>query len=310
MGQVRRAARQVGFTAIELLVVSAIIGVLLGLLLPAIQKVREAANRVACANNLRQIGLAMHQYHFDNNQLPPSRLNDVHATWAVLILPYLEQGNLYAQWQLDLTYYDQSELALQTAVPVYFCPSRRTFSTPPTVSISGDQDDEQFPFGPFVPGALGDYAASLGTKAIDGVDAVGTPDGPFIASSLGAFTFAMITDGLSNTILIGEKHVPLGYFGVGGWDCSLYNGDYPSCSCRAAGPKWPIAQSPSDLAEISREDDTVFATYPAIGYGSYHPGICQFAMADGSVRPISVTIDPGIMALLANPADGLPVPDF
>src|SRR5437660_7234090 len=103
----RAAGRHGGFTLIELLVVVAIIGVLLGLLLPAVQKVREAANRIACGNNLKQIGLALHQYHFDYNQLPPSRISDFHATWAVLLLPYLEEDNLFRQWQLDLSYYDQ-----------------------------------------------------------------------------------------------------------------------------------------------------------------------------------------------------------
>jgi prepilin-type N-terminal cleavage/methylation domain-containing protein len=286
-----------GFTLIELLVVVSLVGVLLGLLLPAIQKVREAANRVACGNNLRQIGIALHQYHFDNNQLPPSRLNDFHATWAVLLLPYLEEDNLFNQWQLDGSYYDQSDSARQTPVRGYFCPSRRTSSTPPVVSISGDQNDEQFPFGPLTPGALGDYAASLGTKAIDGVDlkVQDTPDGPFVAGTLPPVTFASITDGLSNTLLIGEKHVPLGAFGQGVYDCSLYNGDYPSCNCRAAGPRWPMAQTPADNS---------------IGFGSYHPGVCQFVMGDASVRPISVNTDPAIMALLANPADGQPIPNF
>jgi prepilin-type N-terminal cleavage/methylation domain-containing protein len=294
----RRAARAAAFTLIELLVVIAIIGVLVGLLLPAVQKVREAANRLACGNNLRQIGIALHQYHFDHNQLPPSRLSDFHATWAVLLMPYLEENNLYEQWQLDLSYYDQTDVGRQTPVKTYFCPSRRTSSTPPVISISGDQNDESFPFGPQTSGALGDYAACLGTKSIDGADTTLTPDGPFLAGTYGTVTFASITDGLSNTILVGEKHVPVGSFGQAVWDCSLYNGDYPSCNCRGAGPLSPLAQLPTDN------------TFNVIGFGSYHPGICQFVMGDASVRKLSVNTDPVILALLANPADGLPVPDF
>jgi prepilin-type N-terminal cleavage/methylation domain-containing protein len=105
-----------GFTLIELLVVIAIISLLVGMLMPAVQKAREAASKISCANNLKQFGLALQNYHNNYDQFPPSRLNDYQATWLVLLLPYVEQDNLYNQWNLSATYYDQTDLARKSPV--------------------------------------------------------------------------------------------------------------------------------------------------------------------------------------------------
>lgn len=312
-------AQRRGFTLIELLVVIGVIAILIGLLLPAVQKVREAAARATCTNNLKQMGVALHAYHDTNKRLPPSRISDLHGTWAVLILPFLEQDAVYKAWDLDNIYYFQSPTARLAQIPVYFCPSRRTIDTDPTSSIKGDEDDENGnPVGlANVPGALGDYAVSNGSDNCDGADCIGSNplehyygihNGAFCSDYAQDFTplpkisFKSVLDGLSNTIFIGEKHVLLGHFGEGkflvyvpsGQDGSIYNGDYPMNFCRPAGPSYPIAQSPLD--------DNVDA-----GFGSYHPGICQFLFGDGSVHALSNQTDPEIMGLLANIADGRPV---
>src|SRR5262245_30202090 len=147
---------QPGFTLIELLVVIAIIGVLIALLLPAVQKVREAANRIKCANNLKQLGLACHNFHDSYGFLPPTRIGRVtptapnsadksYMTWAVLILPYLEQDNLYKQFNLKLPYSLQAPAAVANNVKTYFCPSHPD---------GGSKLSTDVP-----PGGLSDYAA-------------------------------------------------------------------------------------------------------------------------------------------------------
>src|SRR5262249_7619431 len=142
---VSRFKRCHGFTLIELLVVIAIIGVLISLLLPAVQKVREAAGRMACGNNLKQIGLAIHHYHDAYQVIVPSRLDKQGGVaWTVLILPFIEQDNFYKRWDPSRWYYDQGQTVTegdeirQTQVKLYYCPTRRQ---PPHNSIIGDKPD-------------------------------------------------------------------------------------------------------------------------------------------------------------------------
>ena len=295
--------RRSGFTLVELLVVIAIIAILIGLLLPAVQKVRDAASRASCQNNLHQFGLAFDMYHTNNGRLPPTRLSDQHATWAVLILPYIEQGNLYALWNIPQTYYDQSDVARLTSVPIYFCSARRSPLSAPGHSVFGDQNDDMgATLGPFTPGALGDYAVCTGTDNCDGCDCDGhVYNGAFRANinqygqGLGYITYTDVTDGLSNTLFAGDKHVHVQFFGYGVLDCSLYNGDYWMCSSRSAGPNYPLAQTPRDIV---------------VGFGGYHTGVCQFLFGDGSARTISNSANPNTLALLANIADGQMIPDY
>jgi prepilin-type N-terminal cleavage/methylation domain-containing protein len=159
-------SKRKAFTLIELLVVIAVISVLIGLLLPAVQRAREAANRISCANNLKQIGLAMHQHEVALGYYPPNALARGKATWAVLLLPYLEQDNLFRTWNLSLSYFEQAPVARQTAVKTYFCPSRRATPGSPPLSVSGDVHPDD-PSETHYPGALGDYAVVLDKSGHD-----------------------------------------------------------------------------------------------------------------------------------------------
>jgi prepilin-type N-terminal cleavage/methylation domain-containing protein len=163
MAGARRIRGSPGFTLIELLVVIAIIGLLVGLLLPAVQAAREAANRTSCANNLKQIGLALRQYEVDHGCLAPSFAKVQGASWMVLILPYMEQDNLFHQWDMTKTYYEQSDTARLTQLQNYFCPTRRSPADVKAGSVSGDVSSTTVdPNAPNIPGALSDYAASIG----------------------------------------------------------------------------------------------------------------------------------------------------
>src|ERR1043166_3524164 len=118
--------RRRGFTLIELLVVIAIIAILIALLVPAVQKVREAAARTQCTNNLKQLALGCHNYHDTNKFLPPARIaRDAYATWPVLVLPFIDQQPLYKQWDIRQGFSSQNQTARETALPIFFCPSRR-----------------------------------------------------------------------------------------------------------------------------------------------------------------------------------------
>lgn len=318
--RVQQQRQRSGFTLIELLVVVAIIAVLIALLVPAVQKVRESASRTSCSNNLHQIGIAVHHYHQVHDILPPSRLDKLGGvSWAVLILPYLEQDNFYQQWDLKRWYYDQGpngDALRRTSVKTYFCPTRRA---PPMASTVGDTPDNPWTGSlSHYAGSVGDYAVCLGSdwnadyngNGGNGAIIVATQPNLYAVSTapnvLLSWTsqtrFTNIPDGLSNTLLVGEKHVRLGRFGINDpagtadGDGSIYNGDDPWIISRAAGQNNPLAVAPTDA----------FRTQ----FGSYHTGVCQFVMGDGSVRVIPVSISPLVLEWLAIRDDGNHVPGF
>lgn len=296
--------RRRGFTLIELLVVIAIIAILIGLLVPAVQKVREAAARMQCGNNLKQMGLAMHNYHDTTGKLPPSRY-DPRGTWHIFILPYIEQDNFYRLWNITRRYDQQTDAARRTEVKIFFCPSRRS---PGKLSVSGDTRDGASG-SPHLPGALSDYAVCAGSPVnVNGQATQSdywwspTPDypnqpanGAFLIendfnSGKGTrlFGFVDVLDGLSNTLFVGDKHVSVTRLGEGGLDSSAYNGDKGS-AFRKAGPGAPLER---------------ILTSTSNRFGSTHTGVCQFVLGDGSVRALNVTIDTTTLGRLADKADG------
>lgn len=306
---------RLGFTLIELLVVIAIIGMLLALLLPAVQKSREAARITQCKNNLKQIGIAINNFHDRRNELPPSRNYDHYMSWAFLILPDLEGGNLFKNWNPELKYFYQSDTARLTPISSYYCPTRRS---PPKSSTQNDDILSPYETSPHVPGTLSDYACSAGYGPAgvwnwitsNGAMIMGeaTTDPPTIPANWYApplarlktwksrTSYRSLTDGTSSTILVGEKHVRPSRWGIAQEDGAIYNGDHPGNFSRRGGPGAPIAKSPTD-------------TY-LDNFGSYHEGTCNFTMADGSVRGISVLIATDLLGKLTARNDREVVGEF
>lgn len=291
------ATRRSGFTLVELLVVISIIGILVSLLLPAVQAAREAARRTQCQNHLKQYGLAVQTYHDTRKQIPPSRPRDRYLTWVVDMMPFMEQQVLYDEFDWQLRYDQQDPATTAKTVDYNFCPSRRRRQ----VSLNE-------PRGPV--GSCGDYAGNGGFNRF-WADPDGSPNGVFvtgigtrhpivdgrISRVEGRYRFADVTDGLSNTIFIGEKAVNIDFMrNSGGWgDGSIYNSDDPGTSVRLGGPLFPIARTNH---------------YPAPGpgtipvFGGSHPTICNFVFGDGHVAAINYGIDTKTLGQLCSRFDG------
>jgi len=303
--------KHAGFTLIELLVVIAIIAVLIGMLLPAVQKVREAANRMQCGNNLKQIGLAIHNYHETFGQLPCSRIHQDSsggwATWCVQILPFVEKQNLFDKWDLSRDYYSQVPEAQRTPVKLFYCPTRQR---PQEWSFNNAKDTKA---GTFYPGAVTDYACSSGDrdsyggylddKKANGAIIVGdaTVVKGIVMKWRSRTSLSSLSDGTSNTILIGEKHVRPVALGLAAGDFAAYNGgpDVPRNAARCGGPGFPLAKEPKSNTEPERT------------FGSYHPGICQFVLGDGSVRTVNDQISVDTWRAVITPAGrDMPGPDW
>ncbi len=318
--------RRDAFTLVELLVVIAIIGVLIALLLPAIQAAREAARRSQCLNNLKQIGLATQNYHDTYKQLPPnldSQPTTPFDSWSIQarLLPFLEQGNIYRGINFAVTYKDASQVVngqqiTSLPVSVYRCPSEIN---------TNQRIDGNTIWSPI------NYAANLGTWLVYDPTTRAGGDGAFAAN--GSYGFDGVTDGTSQTTCFTEVKTYQPYFRESGTPNDA-NSPIPADAMTVVGyggsfkpesghTEWTDARShqtgvtavftPNTVVTYAGDDgayDVDFTsaregqsatnrTYAAVTARSHHPGIVNAGLLDGSVRTFNDDIAPQIWRSLA-----------
>lgn len=302
----RRDAR--GFTLIELLVVIAIIAILIALLLPAVQQAREAARRSSCKNNLKQLGLALHNYESIHGLLPPGYLhkpdpagsgaNHMGYAWGLMILPQLEQTSLYQEFSCNIPIFDIAQRTpRERHLPVFLCPSDPFSSNAFVV-----RDDTTSPIEQY---GAASYAANWGpsTATVNLDDTPLLSQGVFYRNS--ATRFRDLTDGLSNTLFLGERT----------------NGPLPGTS--VGGHQYFETAWSAAVREVTDPTDdhghmVLFETQfrpnqhgtDDKGLSAPHTGIGQFTMGDGSVRAISENIDEALYNALGTRAGGEVVGEY
>jgi prepilin-type N-terminal cleavage/methylation domain-containing protein len=294
----RRNSSSRGFTLVELLVVIAIIGLLVALLLPAIQAAREASRRAQCMNNLKQMGLAVHMHTDSKKRLPTGRngTDSKSVSWAYFLLPYMEENAIFQAYQKTYRVDDLvNATTFRKPIEVFACPSRRRAAA----DRNFDNDDKP----PLVLGSasLGDYAADAGSDEDMGLD----PDqfvngvldksiaGPLYTNS--QLSVRQVTDGLSNTLAIGERHIrpvpantppEMEHFEAG--DTAFLAGD--CIQTVLAGADEGLATGFQD------KRDHIF--------GSEHSGVVEFVYLDGHVDSLNQGIDKKTLLALSTYAGG------
>ena len=280
-----------GWSVIDLAVALFILLLLVGAAIPLLIQQHRNSHRAQCSYNLFQLGKAIKSFNELKGFLPPARIADDYATWMVLIAPYLEKkasdtDHPLESWEVERRYAEQFQAVREDHFKVMYCPARRR---PSLLSTHGDGD-------PNVPGAVDDYAcvSGDGNAAFPWTDA--KANGPMILGEVlkedngkvlswrgrTKLDTTSLKRGLSVTLLLGEKHVPLDDWGrVDSGDGSVYNGRHPASSARVAGPGFDLASEPADPFRNN--------------FGGYHPGVCLFLQADMALRPVTAQITPEVL---------------
>jgi prepilin-type N-terminal cleavage/methylation domain-containing protein len=311
--------RRRAFTLVELLVVIAIIGILIALLLPAVQAAREAARRAQCSNNLKQIGLALHNYESATKILPPGafwscRDGTRKGSMLVHILPYIEQQPLYNAFDFKVAVIDGQKFSTtgaeigSTVVPPYVCPSDNHKGVIDTETHSS--------FSPASRVALHNYTASRGANQLannsecacsNNWNSFASANGIYedYDNFSGPFTrrctctrFSEISDGLSNTILVGEVRPMCSWHNDNGWATSNNGNGYSSTVIPINFNSCTRDSSTSDNCKRYCNWNT------EAGFRSAHPGGAQFLFGDGTVHFLPETIDHANYQALGGKNDG------